>query len=93
MFVLVCRAAAKCVEAGCDAHACQLAPTAPAATCTRMQVLHCVMFPRREYELPIFGLDVVARGDKVPHLTRPIRAPIWLQRAWLFVQRVTVAAA
>ena len=33
-----------------------------------MQVLHCVMFPRREYELPIFGLDVVARGDKVCHV-------------------------
>ena len=38
--------------------------------CICMQVLHCVMFPRREYELPIFGLDVVARGDKVPCLCR-----------------------
>ena len=43
----------------------------PASVAMRvcMQVLHCVMFPRREYELPIFGLDVVARGDKVPGLS------------------------
>ena len=45
-----------------------------------MQVLHCVMFPRREYELPIFGLDVVARGDKVPCLCR-----VLVQHAWLLV--------
>ena len=52
-------------------HACLVAPTACASACQPMQVLHCVMFPRREYELPIFGLDVVARGDKVP---RPLRS-------------------
>lgn len=45
-----------------------------------MQVLHCVMFPRREYELPIFGLDVVARGDKVLCLCRVLS-----QHAWLLV--------
>ena len=43
-----------------------------------MQVLHCVMFPRREYELPIFGLDVVARGDKVPCLCRVLSLHAWL---------------
>lgn len=30
-----------------------------------MQVLHCVMWPRREYDLPIFGADVVAIGADV----------------------------
>jgi len=29
------------------------------------QVLHCVMFPSHEYDLPIFGLDLVARGNQV----------------------------
>jgi phycocyanobilin:ferredoxin oxidoreductase len=30
-----------------------------------VQVLHCVMWPRRDEELPIFGADVVAVGDRV----------------------------
>lgn len=50
-----------------------------------MQVLHCVMFPRREYELPIFGLDVVARGDKVPCLCRSLQQFAWLL---VFMQKV-----
>lgn len=34
-------------------------------SCDAMQVLHCVMWPRREYDLPIFGADVVAIGSDV----------------------------
>ena len=28
-----------------------------------MQVLHCVMWPRRIFNLPILGFDIVMRGD------------------------------
>lgn len=30
-----------------------------------LQVLHCVMWPRAEYDIPIFGCDAVAQGGKV----------------------------
>jgi phycocyanobilin:ferredoxin oxidoreductase len=30
-----------------------------------LQVVHCVMYPRPEFDLPILSLDVVANGDRV----------------------------
>lgn len=29
------------------------------------QVLHCVMFPRLEYDLPILGMDIVGVKDRI----------------------------
>lgn len=31
----------------------------------RLDILHCVMFPRTEYALPMFGTDLVGAGDRV----------------------------
>ena len=30
-----------------------------------LQVLHCVMFPRTQYDLPLLSFDVVAAGGRV----------------------------
>ena len=30
-----------------------------------MQVLHCVMYPRAEYDLPIMSMDVVAKDGNI----------------------------
>ncbi|NJN31940.1 MAG: phycocyanobilin:ferredoxin oxidoreductase [Synechococcales cyanobacterium RM1_1_8] len=31
----------------------------------RLHILHCVMFPRKTYNLPIFGADLVGRSDAI----------------------------
>jgi len=42
---------------------------------TMLDILHCVMFPRPEYALPIFGTDLVGgRGQ--------ISAHIWYRFSW-----------
>ena len=30
-----------------------------------MQVVHCVMYPRMEYDLPILSFDMVGKNDRV----------------------------
>jgi phycocyanobilin:ferredoxin oxidoreductase len=56
-----------------------------------LQVLHVVMWPRREYDMPIFGADVVVAADKVVYViadTTPVNAERRLPQ--LFSEAVTM---
>lgn len=43
----------------------QIAHSPQAAPCTCPQVLHCVMYPRVQFTLPIFAMDMVGFGGRV----------------------------